>query len=411
MAKKPEEDEFEMQLRQEELARLAQEDGEALSRGISYTDEDGTVMEWDHERKAYFPKIDADFIAQYQINYGTTVTSTAGQELSEEDKKAQYEEYWKNYYNVYHQEQPALPTLDEEGNPVEAEDQPKQENKDTESKSVASDNLVAPDPTSDEHYEYNLYYYGKEYADAYRDYYKEHPDAEAMPDFIAQNAQGGGVKETQEDTKKNKKKKEKGKEKGEKRKEPPKEEGWFDINPDTSTQLYITGLPADITEDEFKDIMGKCGLIMFDPATRKPKIKLYKDEEGNYKGDGLCTYIKPESVQLAFQIIDGMELRDHKVTVERAKFQMKGSFDPKKKKKKLSNKAKQKLKERQQKLFDWRPEKNPFERAKHERIVILKNMFELREFEENPALINELRADVREECAKFGEVKKVNLYD
>jgi hypothetical protein len=57
MANEPEEDEFEMQLRQEELARLAKEDGETLTRGATYIDDDGTVMEWDHERNAYFAKV------------------------------------------------------------------------------------------------------------------------------------------------------------------------------------------------------------------------------------------------------------------------------------------------------------------------------------------------------------------
>jgi HIV Tat-specific factor 1 len=60
-------------------------------------------------------------------------------------------------------------------------------------------------------------------------------------------------------------------------------------------------------------------------------------------------YIQPESVQLALQILDGTDIRGCKICVERAKFEMKGNFDPAKKKKKLSNKAKQKLKERQQK--------------------------------------------------------------
>ena len=57
MPKDQEEDEFELQLRQEELARLAKEDGALLTRGATYVDDDGTVMEWDHERKAYFPKV------------------------------------------------------------------------------------------------------------------------------------------------------------------------------------------------------------------------------------------------------------------------------------------------------------------------------------------------------------------
>ncbi|KAK0053314.1 HIV Tat-specific factor 1 [Biomphalaria pfeifferi] len=401
-----EEDEFEMQLRQEELARLAKEEGETLSRGLTYTDEDGTVMEWDPERRAYFPKIDTDFLAQYQMNYGINYGDTS--DLTEEQKQAQYNEYWKNYYDVISKEQPALPKLDEEGNEVEeekVEGDTKPENKSQPAPEAAATKEQIGDPTSDEHYEYNLYYFGQEYADAYRDYYRQHPDAEVLPDFISQRASAA----PQTDNKKDKKKKKEAK--GEKRKENPAEVGWFEINPESSTQLYVTGLPLDITEDEFKDVLSKCGLIMFDPLTKKPKFKLYKDRDGNLKGDGLCTYIKPESVNLALQILDGMDIRGNKISVERAKFEMKGEFDPSKKKKKLNNKAKQKLKERQQKLFDWRPDKLPFQRAKHERIVILKNMFNIREFEENPALINELRAEVREECQKFGEVTKVALYD
>jgi len=53
-------------------------------------------------------------------------------------------------------------------------------------------------------------------------------------------------------------------------------------------------------------------------------------------------------VDLALNILDGWDIRGNAIRVERAKFELKGEFDPKKKKKKLSNKAKQKLKERQQ---------------------------------------------------------------
>ncbi len=35
---------------------------------------------------------------------------------------------------------------------------------------------------------------------------------------------------------------------------------------------------------------------MFDPRRRKPKLKLYKDKDGNVKGDGLCCYIKVSDI-------------------------------------------------------------------------------------------------------------------
>ena len=56
--------------------------------------------------------------------------------------------------------------------------------------------------------------------------------------------------------------------------------------------MYVDGLPATMSEDGFNELMSKCGMIMFDPHTKKPKTKLYKDEHGNNKGDGRCCYIK-----------------------------------------------------------------------------------------------------------------------
>ncbi len=63
----------------------------------------------------------------------------------------------------------------------------------------------------------------------------------------------------------------------------------------------------------------------------------------------MVIYLQQESVDLTLNILDGSEVRGHKVSVERAQFQMKGSFDPKKKRKKMSNKEKRKFKEKQEK--------------------------------------------------------------
>lgn len=51
-------------------------------------------------------------------------------------------------------------------------------------------------------------------------------------------------------------------------------------------------MPLDISEEEFLDLMGKCGMIMKDPKTQKYKVKLYTNPDGFLKGDGLCDYIK-----------------------------------------------------------------------------------------------------------------------
>lgn len=55
----------------------------------------------------------------------------------------------------------------------------------------------------------------------------------------------------------------------------------------------MSNLPLDITEQEFIDLMQKCGLIMKDIDSGRMKVKLYTERGTNFlKGDALCTYIK-----------------------------------------------------------------------------------------------------------------------
>ncbi|XP_070616123.1 17S U2 SnRNP complex component HTATSF1 [Erythrolamprus reginae] len=197
------------------------------------------------------------------------------------------------------------------------------------------------------------------------------------------------------------------KQKGEKRKA---EAGWFHVEEQRNTNVYVTGLPPDITKDEFVDVMSKCGIIMRDIQTEEPKIKLYKDKEGNLKGDGLCCYLKRESVELALKLLDEKEIRGYKLHVEVAQFQLKGAYDASKKKKKGKD-YKKKLSQ-QQKQLDWRPErKEGTVRLRHERVLIIRNMFHPKDFEEDPLVLNEIREDLRTECEKFGQVKKVIIFD
>ena len=41
----------------------------------------------------------------------------------------------------------------------------------------------------------------------------------------------------------------------------------------------------------------------------KPRIKLYTDDNGNFKGDALIVFFRGESVELAIQLLDDTELR------------------------------------------------------------------------------------------------------
>uniref|UniRef100_A0A2K6S8X1 17S U2 SnRNP complex component HTATSF1 n=1 Tax=Saimiri boliviensis boliviensis TaxID=39432 RepID=A0A2K6S8X1_SAIBB len=195
--------------------------------------------------------------------------------------------------------------------------------------------------------------------------------------------------------------------KGEKRKA---ESGWFHVEEYRNTNVYVSGLPPDITLDEFIKLMSKFGIIMRDPQTEEFKIKLYKDNQGNLKGDGLCCYLKRESVELALKLLDEDEIRGHKLHVEVAKFQLKGEYDASKKKKKCKD-YKKKL-SMQQKQLDWRPERRAGPSwMRHERVVIIKNMFHPMDFEDDPLVLNEIREDLRVECSKFGQIRKLLLFD
>jgi hypothetical protein len=62
-------------------------------------------------------------------------------------------------------------------------------------------------------------------------------------------------------------------------------------------------------------------------------------------------------------------------------------------------------------LFDWRPDKLRGERSKHEKVVIVKNLFDPAIFDKEVSLLLEYQQDLREECSKCGDVKRVVIYD
>ncbi|XP_054734146.1 HIV Tat-specific factor 1 [Anastrepha obliqua] len=297
----------------------AQTDTESNSASITYdidedgnriyTDKDGTVFFWDSTKNAWFPKIDDDFMAHYQMNYGFIDNTSASEE--EKRRKAEQEEKLKEF---------ELQRMTEEAK----------------------------------------------------------ASAEAATTATKRKMQ-----------------------------EPPK---WFDLDPERNTKVYVSNLPLDITMDEFAELMGKCGMIMRDPQTQKYKLKLYAELDGQLKGDGLCDYIKVESVGLALNILDEYNLRGHKIRVQRAEFQMRGEYNPALKPKR-KKKDKDKLQKMKEKLFDWRPEKMRGERSKNEKVVIIKNLFDPSIFEKEVQLILDYQNDLRQECSKCGTVRKVVIYD
>lgn len=76
-----------------------------------------------------------------------------------------------------------------------------------------------------------------------------------------------------------------------------------------NTAIYITGLPTDADVEEIQQVFSRCGVIAEEIDGQNKRIKMYKDEEGNFKGDALIMYFKPESVTLAVQMLDDSQFR------------------------------------------------------------------------------------------------------
>mmetsp|Transcript_47743 Transcript_47743/g.116228 ORF Transcript_47743/g.116228 Transcript_47743/m.116228 type:complete len:342 (-) Transcript_47743:108-1133(-) len=94
--------------------------------------------------------------------------------------------------------------------------------------------------------------------------------------------------------------------------------------------VYISGLPTDDDTIDVGDVQryfSKAGMLDLDPETLQPKIKLYRDKSTQkLKGDASVCYARPESVELALQILDdSLWDEHHRVKVERAHFEAKNN--------------------------------------------------------------------------------------
>jgi len=196
-----------------------------------------------------------------------------------------------------------------------------------------------------------------------------------------------------------------------------------------SSAVYVEGLPSDATEEELFETFKKCGVVKLDARTEKPKVKVYRDESGAVKGDGLVVFLKPPSVDLAITLLDQTELRlgdaSTKMTVSAAKFEAKrvggegggegeDGGDANGGAKKAMTKTERKraaaiLKRQEAQALGW----SGFDDAEDAKnlIVVLRHMFTLEEMYSDVNLRKELEEDVVEEAQRTcGPVVSVRTY-
>ncbi|BDD54716.1 hypothetical protein MPDQ_000317 [Monascus purpureus] len=191
--------------------------------------------------------------------------------------------------------------------------------------------------------------------------------------------------------------------------------------PRVNTAVFVTSIPLDATFDEIRDVFSKCGVIAEEIDSGRPRIKMYTDEKGLFKGEALVVYFRPESVNLAIQMLDESNFRigvigpHGPMRVQPADFSFKSQQEAPAQ---ITAREKQRIIRRTQKLnnklADWDdtdPSSLPETNSRFEKVVILKHMFTLAELEEDPAAILDIKEDIRDECSKLGEVTNVVLYD
>lgn len=202
----------------------------------------------------------------------------------------------------------------------------------------------------------------------------------------------------------------------------------------------MTGLPTDATVAEVHELFSrKAGVIAEEIDSGAPRIKLYNDESGDFKGDALVVFFKPQSVEMAIMLLDDTDFRmtPNGTSEGRIRVQVADSSYKKvqydkdgapaaandnsagDKRPQRSERDRQKIIKKTQKLdaklADW-DDDDPYpnlaqSNAKKDRTVILSHMFTLEELDEDPAALLEIKEDIRDECSKLGTVTSVVLYD
>lgn len=87
------------------------------------------------------------------------------------------------------------------------------------------------------------------------------------------------------------------------------------VSSKSNPNIYVSCLPSGITVSELNDLFKRAGQIKSDLKNGENRIKLY----GN--GDALITYVHPDSVRLARELLNGYEIRpDCIISVQEADF-------------------------------------------------------------------------------------------
>ncbi|KAI9636655.1 uncharacterized protein MKK02DRAFT_26112 [Dioszegia hungarica] len=197
------------------------------------------------------------------------------------------------------------------------------------------------------------------------------------------------------------------------------------------TGVFVSNLPPTATVSQLASVFSKAGVLLIGDDG-EPRIKLYNDADGKFKGEALVIYFKEGSVSLAVTLLDDIELEmgagAGNMRVKEAEYgdgwsgDKKGEADGRTYTAEEKQKMTKRIKMMQNKVT-WHSDDDsddpmaPIGGApkpgvnRMARVVVLKGMFTLPDLDKDPALLLELKEDVREEAETMGQVTSVTLYD
>jgi len=159
-----------------------------------------------------------------------------------------------------------------------------------------------------------------------------------------------------------------------------------------------------VTDEEFINYFKTAGIIAKDPVTLQPKIKIYRDENGVPKGDGLVTFLKVLAIPTAFQILDGFDFRPPEnciVKLELAKFENK----PGKEKPRPSAPFSKKQKRYNQETAELGWEE------KEQKHVIIKHMFDANVAAQDVNFYDKLKEEIEIEFNRIGPIEALKIFE
>lgn len=203
------------------------------------------------------------------------------------------------------------------------------------------------------------------------------------------------------------------------RKKLKRQAGLF-VKAQENPNVYVSGLPADVTHKELDDVFKRAGVLKVDVSDEMggSKIRIYGDDETGCKGDALVTYAHAASVELAIKFLHEYEIRPKcKICVQQADFEDVEGKSAKFSKDELKALAATKKGDRAKYLaaksatkeaVSWSGEMDD---GSGRRIIVLRHMFSpdeaIAEGTTEVEFYKELGEEVTEECAKIGSVLRV----